>query len=134
MYETPPDVDDSCEHEFMNWKRNESQRYLSEHGCFYPQFVIDAHTDIPKLTALDEQNNDWQFLVDRIDRFRWFYTPIYDEISIAIFVARELDRSWIEQIGEKFDQVDIPYTFVINRNGQDVVKVSPQLKKIWRLC
>ena len=116
------------------WKTDTNQRFLIEHGCHFPQFVIDVNTDQKLMQDLDNAKKpSFTYLVENIDNYRWFYMPLTDEDSIAIFVCRPLDTAWINRITQKFDNLNIPYTKIVNQGNCNAWRLNPELRKLWRL-
>jgi hypothetical protein len=114
------------------WSKTDNQNFLIENGCYYPQFVIDANTNIDLLNQLSMSDEDsFLYLIKSIDKYRWFYMPMSDEESIAIFICRILDRHWIERITQKFDNVHIPYTMVVKQGDNDTWCLNDELRKHW---
>ena len=116
------------------WAEKSNQNYLVDAGCFYPQFVIDANINeelFAKLTGTPEES--MTFLVKHIDKYRWFYMPIFDEESVAVFVMRPLDAPWVERVIEKLSNIGIPYTRIVNKGGHDTWQLNDELKNIWRI-
>jgi hypothetical protein len=116
------------------WAKKENQNYLMENGCYYPQFVIDANTDINLLSLLNNTDTDlFTYLVNNIEQYRWFYMPMSDEVSVSIFICRMLDKQWIIQIAQKFDNVGIPYTQIISQGNRDTWRLNNELRDIWKI-
>jgi hypothetical protein len=115
------------------WSKTDNQNYLIENGCYYPQFVLDANTNIDLLNQLRISDEDsFLYLIKNIDIYRWFYMPMSDEESIAIFICRILDRPWIERITQKFDNVHIPYTMVVKQGDKDTWQLNDELRNHWK--
>jgi hypothetical protein len=114
------------------WSKTDNQNYLTDNGCYYPQFVVDANTDINLLRQLNISDEcPFMYLIKNIDMYRWFYMPMSDEESISIFICRILDKPWIERITKKFDNVCIPYTMVFKQGDRDTWRLNDELRKHW---
>ncbi|MDR3196792.1 MAG: hypothetical protein LBU34_02885 [Planctomycetaceae bacterium] len=124
-------IDDPAEYMYL-WSKADNQNYLIEKGCYYPQMVLDANTNIDLLKQLDVEDT-FIHLINNIDKYRWFYMPMSDEESVSIFICRTLDKPWIERIIQKFNNVHIPYTIVIKQGNRDTWQRNDELRKYWRL-
>ena len=129
----PDDSMDDVEY-FAAWGTKDNQRFLIENGCDYPQFVIDVYTKKDFVLNLYNDNKPpFTYLVKNIDRYRWFYMPLTDEESVTIFVCRPCDALWIDCIAQKFDNLNIPYTRIVNQGGHNTWRLNQELRKLWRL-
>jgi hypothetical protein len=131
-YDRTDHIDDDAEYMHL-WSKTDNQNYLIENGCYYPQIVLDANTNIDLLKQLPSGDEDtFIYLIKNIDIYRWFYMPMSDEESIAIFICCILDRPWIERITQKFDNVHIPYTMVVKQGDRDTWKLNDELRNHWK--
>jgi hypothetical protein len=126
------------------WKAEANQTYVREHGfhaklgCFTA--VIDSETSWDVINTLRHAvpKNAVPFIQDilpaivrNIDRLRWTYMPLWDEVPLAMFVMRPEDAQLVSRIKEILNKEQIPHSRIVKEGQKETWNLGARIR---RLC
>ena len=129
---------------FRVWGTPLNQKWLREHGgnaslshssVYLP---VRASSDLlrelrePQPEVSNEFIADWPILSKWLNRLRWTYLPLSDEVNLAIFVMSTA-HDWIDTLKASCDAKQIPYTQVFDVSGGDRWQLTAAMRTWCRL-
>jgi hypothetical protein len=125
---------------FRDWSTPLNQKWLREEGghaslghfaAYLParasRRLLQELAESPP-ADLPEFVSQWPILAAWLDRLRWVYLPLSDEMPLAVFVARD-SQGWMETLHSSCAGKSLPCTQIVAEAGHDTWHLSTEMRK-----